>query len=91
MGHPRYVEYTLSKCFVNMPHLEEHGHSEKHTAYLRFYKLYKTTIVEKVMLASHGFSLTSSANGQIGEGNRNMTPSTLRSLAELTRGSSRPE
>jgi len=66
---------------------------KKHTAHQRLYKLYKAAIVriEKEMLASHGFSLTSSANGQIGEGNRNMTPSTLRSLAELTRGSSRPE
>jgi hypothetical protein len=36
------------------------------------------------MLASHGFSLTSQADGQIGKGIRNMTPLALGPPAELT-------
>jgi hypothetical protein len=37
------------------------------------------------MLASHGFSPTSQADGQIGEGIRNMTPLALSPPAELTK------
>jgi hypothetical protein len=36
------------------------------------------------MLASHGFSPTSQADGQIGEGIRNMTPLVIGPPAELT-------
>jgi hypothetical protein len=50
----------------------------------RSYRIILRNKVAKGMLASHGFSLTSQADGQIGKGIRNMTPLALGPPAELT-------